>query len=470
MSGTGQTDPSTWTLTQAAGAIRDKTISALALTQACLYRIDALQPALNAFIEVNRQGALAAARAADERQAAGLPCGPLHGVPLAHKDMFYRAGQVTEGGSKIWAGRVHAETAVVLERLDAAGALDLGRLNMAEFAMGPTGHNAHHGRARNPVRTDLITGGSSSGSAAAVAAGMVFGALGSDTGGSIRLPAAICGVAGLKPTQGRVSLVNAMPLSKSMDCIGPLARTVADVAALFAVIADPLDRDIQPAAPWASGSPSLVGCRIGVPAAFYGDDLDSEVAAALDASRAVLVSLGAQVVAVEAPDIDMLCELAGFVSMVEAAEEHRDRLASRPGDYGPQVLARLLNGQGMSRQDYSRALDARPGLRQILLDAFERCDVIQMPVLAKPPPSAETVDVDGGPELHKMIASLTRYTRPISYLGLPSLALPIGFTRSGLPLSMQLVGPPMAEASVLAVGQAYERAMDGRESASMPSA
>jgi aspartyl-tRNA(Asn)/glutamyl-tRNA(Gln) amidotransferase subunit A len=454
-------DPAAWTLVQAVSAVREGVISSEVLTRLCLARIDALQPALNAFIAVDRDGAIAAARTADARRAAGAPCGPLHGAPLAHKDMFYRAGGVTAGGSKIWADRRNAETATVLQRLDASGALDLGRLNMAEFAMGPTGHNAHYGRVRNPVRPDLITGGSSSGSAAAVRSGMVFGALGSDTGGSIRLPAAICGAAGLKPGLGRVSVANVMPLSVSMDCIGPIARTVADVAALFAVIADPAPSNAPASPPWASSAAGearpLAGCTVGVPDAFHGDDLDGEVAAALDSSRAILASLGARVVAVTAPDIDLLGELAGVVSMVEASEEHRERLGARAADYGPQVRARLLNGLAMSRDDYRRALQERPRLQAVMAEAFAHCDVIHMPVLAIPPPSADTVDVEGGPELQAMVGALTRYTRPISYLGLPALAQPVGSTRSGLPLSMQLVGPPMGEAALLAIGQAYER-------------
>jgi aspartyl-tRNA(Asn)/glutamyl-tRNA(Gln) amidotransferase subunit A len=453
-------DPLAWTLVEAAEAVRRGAISSEALTGLCLERIDRLQPSLNAFIGVDGDRALAAARAADARLASGAEIGPLHGVPLAHKDMFYRAGAVTTGGSRIWRDRVREHTAEVLTRLDTAGAIELGRLNLSEFALGPTGQNAHHGRACNPWDPALITGGSSSGSAAAVAAGMAFGALGSDTGGSIRLPAALCGVAGLKPSHGRVSVRDVMPLAPSMDCVGPLARSVADLALIFAVLTD-ASAETPPDPAWAAAAladrPSLQGVRIGIPQGLDREDLEAEVAASLAKSRADLERLGARLVTIAMPDIDTLCDLAGVVSMYEAAETHADDFAARPEDYGPQVRSRLAKAQEITPEDYARALKAQPEMLKIMATAFEACDVIHMPALGVTPPRAETVDVDGGPALVAMIASLTRFCRPISYLGLPALAQPTGFTRAGLPLSMQWVAPPMAEAALFAVGGAFER-------------
>jgi aspartyl-tRNA(Asn)/glutamyl-tRNA(Gln) amidotransferase subunit A len=378
--------------------------------------------------------------------------------------MFHRAGEVTTCGSKIRRDQVQRRTAEVLTRLDAAGAVTLGRLNLSEFALGPTGQNAHYGRARNPWDPEVIAGGSSSGSAAAVAAGMAFAALGSDTGGSIRLPAALCGVAGLKPTQGRVSASEIMPLSPSMDCVGPLARSVADLALVFAVLTDP-SAATTPAPAWAADAladrPSLAGVRIGVPDSLDRDDLDDEVAVNLAESRADLQALGARMVPIILPDLDVLCDLANAVSMYEAARTHAEDFAARPGDYGPQVRSRLSKANEISPEEYARALTTRPEMRKAVADAFEACDLIHMPVLSVTPPRADAVDVDGGPALAAMIASLTRYTRPISYLGLPALAQPTGFSRSGLPLSMQWIAPPQAEAALLAAGQAFERLRGG---------
>ncbi len=456
----GDDDPLAWTLVQAADAVRTGAISSEALTGLCLERIDQLQPSLNAFISVERDRALAAAREADSRLASGAEVGPLHGVPMAHKDMFFRAGAVTTGGSRIWRDRVREHTAEVLTRLDGAGAIELGRLNLSEFALGPTGQNAHHGRARNPWDPAVITGGSSSGSAAAVAAGMAFAALGSDTGGSIRLPAALCGVAGLKPSHGRVSTRDVMPLAPSMDCVGPLARSVADLALIFAVLTD-TSADAPPKPAWAAAAladrPSLQGVRIGIPAGLDRETLDAEVAASLAESRADLEALGARSVTIAMPDIDTLCDLANTVSMYEAARTHAGDFATRPEDYGPQVRSRLAKAHEIGPEDYARALKARPEMLEVMATAFEACDVIHMPVLGVTPPRADAVDVDGGPALAAMIASLTRFCRPISYLGLPALAQPSGFTRAGLPLSMQWVAPPLAEAALFAIGGAFER-------------
>ncbi len=290
-------------LAEAAAAIRARRVSSVELTQAALARAEALQPSLNAFIAIEAEAALAAAQAADEAVAAGRPLGPLHGVPLAHKDMYDRAGQVTGCGSAIRAGHVAMTTSTAMARLEAAGALTIGRLNMSEFAMGPTGHNAHHGRARNPADPDRITGGSSSGSGAAVGAGIVRAALGSDTGGSIRLPAACCGVVGIKATQGRVSRHGAMPLSFSQDCVGPLAASVADAWLMLRLIAGPdgLDPTCADAAPLGPLADDMADLRIGLGGGPFAEGLAPEVAAAVaDAARA-LSPLAASVAPVGMP-------------------------------------------------------------------------------------------------------------------------------------------------------------------------
>ena len=291
------------TLTAVADAIRRRKVSSLEVTQSLLARIDRLQPQLNCFISIERDDVLKAARSADRRLARRGKIGPLHGVPLAHKDMFYRAGRIATCGSRILREHRQQVTATVIERLAAAGALWLGGLNMGEFASDPTGGNEHFGRCRNPWNPEYVTGGSSSGSAAAVAARLSYASLGSDTGGSIRTPAALCGVVGFKPTNGRVSVYGAMPRAWSHDCVGPLARTVRDCALIARVIAGADPRD-----PTASGEPvpdyarklrsGIKGVRIGVPANYFYDGVTADVQACMDASLAVLKSLGARIVKV----------------------------------------------------------------------------------------------------------------------------------------------------------------------------
>nr|WP_210272705.1 amidase [Chthonobacter rhizosphaerae] len=465
------------TLLEAAAAIRERRVSSVELTAACLARAEDWQPVANAFIAIEAETALATAARADAALAAGEPVGPFHGVPLAHKDMLYRPGRVTGCGSRIRAASVESTTATVLARLDAAGAVDLGRLNMSEFALGPTGLNHHHGRARNPWDPAVVTGGSSSGSGAAVAAGLAFGAIGSDTGGSIRLPAALCGIAGLKPTQGRVSRYGAMPLSFSQDCLGPMAPTVADVAAFYGVIAgaDPLD-PTSAAVPVDAPAPRerLDGVTVGVSSGWL-QDLDAETAAAHEEAHRALRDLGASLVDVQLPDPLDLGEFSNIVAMTEAAAIHGDWIRERPGDYGPQVLARLRQGMVIPGALYLRAIAMRAPLLERVVAAYGKADALVLPVVPFVPPTSADMDgaagaagVAGAAAIPQMVAAMARYTRPISYLGLPSLAQPIGRSQSGLPIAMQTVGRPFAEAAILSVGMAYEVAT-GQARRALPS-
>src|ERR1700726_446917 len=298
------TEPALMSLTEVAQAIAQKRLSSREATKSCLERIARWQPYLNAFMVIEADAALAAADAADAALAKGKLSGPLHGVPMAHKDMYYDAGRVVTCGSKIRRDFVPTSTSTALQRLKDAGSIRLGSLQMVEFAYGPTGHNAHYGAVHNPFALDHITGGSSSGSGSAVAARLTFAALGSDTGGSIRMPAHFCGVTGLKTTYGRISRAGAMPLSQSLDTVGPLARSAEDCALLLGLMAgaDPED-------PTAIGGPvpdytaalrePVKGLTFGVPAAFYVDDLDPEVARVLDETKATLEREGAHAVQVE---------------------------------------------------------------------------------------------------------------------------------------------------------------------------
>jgi aspartyl-tRNA(Asn)/glutamyl-tRNA(Gln) amidotransferase subunit A len=463
-------DPTALTLREAAAAIAQGKLSAEELAEACLDRVERLQPVLNIFISVTAEKARQRAREADAAVKAGRSLGPTHGVPLAHKDMFYRAGEVCTCGSKIRRDFVPDHTATVLRCFDAAGAIEIGHLNMAEFAMGPTGHNEHYGRCRNPWNPDHITGGSSSGSGAAVAAALVFGALGSDTGGSVRLPAAACGVVGIKPTLGRVSRYGTMPLSHSLDCIGVLARSVGDCARLLSLIAGADERDgmtsRRPVPDYEHGleeaaqAGALTGVRIGIPNRYYFDDIDPEVAALIADSRRVLESRGAKVVDVPVGDHGALNDLSNAVLWPEAAGLHLEWLRERPQDYAKQSRARLLVGLGVPATLYGEALRARARLlEELLRDAFTKCDVLHVPVLKRPVPTAAETDVGGGAAMQQVLGQIVANTRPFNFLGLPGLSVPIGLTGNGLPQAMQLVGRPFREDLLFRIGAAYEAAV-----------
>jgi aspartyl-tRNA(Asn)/glutamyl-tRNA(Gln) amidotransferase subunit A len=455
------------TLTEVAARIRAREVSATEVLDAVLARAKAVQPKLNCFLRIDEALARSAAQLADAELARGHLRGPLHGVPLAHKDMFYRAGVPSSCGSRVRGREPETATATVLKRLDAAGAIQFGVLHMAEFAYGPTGHNHHDGPCRNPWNTAHVTGGSSSGSGASVAARAGFAALGSDTGGSVRLPAAICGITGLKVTYGRISRAGAMPLSFSMDSIGPLARSAADCAALLGVLAGP-----DPADPTASGEavpdysarlPQPVkGLRVGVPTTYFTDDMDPGVGAALTESIKALESLGCVIVPVTLPAEMAAIDAAGtHLIAAEAAAYHGNWLRTRAEGYSPQVRARLERGLALPAARYIDALRLRgPALAAFSQAVFAKVDVLHAPVLPIPTPTIAETDVGGAPTMDRTLALMTRFTRPFNYLGVPSLALPCGFLASGLPVSMQLVGRPFDEATILALGHAFQQATD----------
>ncbi|WP_029587512.1 Asp-tRNA(Asn)/Glu-tRNA(Gln) amidotransferase GatCAB subunit A [Bradyrhizobium sp. URHD0069] len=464
------TEPALMSLTSVAEAIADKRVSSREVAKSCLDRVEQWQPRLNAFMAIESEEALAAADAADAALAKGKSSGVLHGVPLAHKDMYYEAGKVVTCGSKIRRDFVATTTSTALQRLKDAGTIRLGSLQMSEFAYGPTGHNAHYGAVHNPWAVDHITGGSSSGSGSAVAARLTFAALGSDTGGSIRMPAHFCGVTGLKTTVGRISRAGAMPLSQSLDTVGPLARTAEDCALLLGLMAgaDPQDPTaITGPLPdyMAATREPIKGLTIGVPTAFYVDDLDSEVARILDETVALLKREGANVVQVELPDQRQLTAACQLVLAVEAAAFHKRWLIERPQDYGPQVLMRLQNGLAIPGVSYLEAMRWRGPALSAYLAAVAGVDAVVAPVAPVAAPTIAESDVGNSPDAEAVIQRLTRFTRPINYLGLPSLSIPAGFTRGGLPVGMQLVGRPFDEAMLLRIGAAFQRASDFHERA-----
>lgn len=453
-----------WSLVATAQAIAARKVSAREVTQAALARIASRQSRLNAFVRVDEAGALAAAEAADTAQAAGVKLGPLHGVPLAHKDMFYRPGVTVTCGSAVRRHFKPDYLATVLARLDAAGAVTVGALNMSEFANGPTGHNVHFGPTHNPWNLDHITGGSSSGSGTAVAGRLVYGSLGSDTGGSIRLPGGICGVYGLKPTQGRVSRWGAMGLSFSLDTIGPLARTAADCARIMGVIAGPDAQDATaqpvPVDDYEGGlGGSAKGLRIAVASNHYWDGMDGEVGGVLEAALAEFGRQGASVARRTVPYHDELRGLGTIVISAEFCALHDDWLRNQHDLYAPLVRARMKQGFGFSAVEYLKAVQVRPRITKAFVDdVFGMADALFLPVLRFPVPRIADTDVGDGANMNEVLGSLNHCTWPMNYLGLPGLSVPAGFTRSGLPVGFQLVGRPFAEAKLLQIAAAYERA------------
>ncbi|MDH6267504.1 aspartyl-tRNA(Asn)/glutamyl-tRNA(Gln) amidotransferase subunit A [Rhizobium sp. SG_E_25_P2] len=447
------------TLAEAARLIRSRQTSSEDLTRAALARARSSQERLNAFIEIEEDAAILAAKMADRALAEELPVGPLHGVPLAHKDMFDRQGFVSGCGSLIRGSYRATQTSTVMRRLAEAGAVSIGRLNMSEFAMGPTGHNAHHGRATNPIDGARVTGGSSSGSGAAVGGGVVLAALGSDTGGSIRLPAACCGVVGIKPTQGRISRHGVMPLSFSQDCVGPLARSVEDAWTMLKVVAGPDGRDPTciEAKPLEDFTLSPSEIRIGVLGGLFGEDLTSPVAKGMEMAISTLAAAGASVSAASAADLKDVAELANVVAMAEAGAQHFDWMRDRPDEYGPQVRMRLSQSLAIPAPIYLRALQIRSVMLASFLEtAFERADVLIAPVMPFAPPLSADVDVGDSPEMNRVVAAMTRFTRPFSYLGLPVVAVPVAETAEGLPISVQCVARPWREDLAAAVAASLE--------------
>jgi aspartyl-tRNA(Asn)/glutamyl-tRNA(Gln) amidotransferase subunit A len=450
------------TIREAGAAIRNGTVSSVELTTAALERIQRLDPQLNSFLNVTAGPALAQARKADEELAADHDRGPLHGIPIALKDLFLTRGIHTTAGSKIYEHFVPEIDSAVGEKLAEAGTVLIGKLNMHELAYGITSANPHFGPVRNPWNTAHSPGGSSGGSGAAVAAGFVFAAMGSDTGGSIRIPASFCGTAGIKPTYGRVSRYGTFPLGYSLDHMGPLTRTVRDSALVLNAIAghDPRDpassrRPVPDFVP-ADGC-SIRGVRIGVPKSFFFDRLDTGVESAVRAALALADKLGAEIKPVSVPDIVALNAVARVTLLAEASAVHETHLEKR-SQFGPDVLALLDQGRLVPATDYVNAQRLRRRLAREFNALWESMDCIVTPATPAPAPRiGETIVRLGGEDEDVRLAA-TRLVRGINPLGLPALSLPCGITESGLPVGLQIVGRAFDEAGILRVGAALEDA------------
>ncbi len=453
-----------WTVATLGRAIAARKISPVEATRACLERIERLDGRIHAFITIDAEGALATARALEEELGAGRSRGPLHGVPLAYKDLCHVPGLPTSCGTKTREYFAPPIECTATARLRDAGAVTLGKLNMTELAMGPFGDNAHHGDVQNPWKPGHCAGGSSSGSAAAVAAGFALATLGSDTGGSIRLPAACCGVVGLKPTYGRVSRAGAMPLSWSMDHLGPLTRTVADAALLLEIVAGYDSRD-----PTSSrrGVPyyqrmlegPIADLRLGVPENYYFDGIDPEMDAAVRAAADVLGGLGVRVTPLRVPDPRALTDIGNVISRSESAALHARLARDRPHELQPAVRARLEVGFHISAHDYLQALRLRSRLtREFIAEVFAEVDALVVPVIPEPAPALEAAKAGSVDDVVSRMGRFSRLTRPFNGLGLPALTVPCGLSSDGRPLALQIVGRAFDEATILRLGHAYQRA------------
>jgi aspartyl-tRNA(Asn)/glutamyl-tRNA(Gln) amidotransferase subunit A len=448
-------------LTGVANAIRAGETTASAVVGGCLDAISRTEH--SGFIRVREEARQEALRA----DAAAAPTGPLHGVPFARKDMYFRAGELCECGSRILAGYRPDTTATVVARLEAAGAIDIGALHMSEFAMGPTGLNAHLGQARNPWSADHVTGGSSSGSGMAVGGRLVCAALGSDTGGSIRMPAAICGVTGIKPTQHLVSVYGAMPLAPSLDNVGFLAQTARDCARLMSAVVgpDPLDPGCiaTETVDYEEGIDRPLGPDVKIAVPVLGDDasVSKEVRSLIDAAVATFARAGVTIVPVALPDVKELGTLSALIAGAEAAAMHRRWLAERGEEYGGQVRRRIERGLVYPAVRYIEALRLRPILLQrFIAQCLPDVDALVLPALPFAVPAIADTHGHTPAEFERIFGEMSFWSRGINYLGLPGLAVPIGFTGNGLPSGMQLIGRPLSERTLFRIGHQYQQLTD----------
>ena len=454
-------DVAALTLKEASEQLRRRAVSAVELTQACLERIETHNPALNAFITVTADRALAAAREMDAERQRGRWRGPLHGVPFALKDNLDTAGIPTTAASELFKDRVPSEDAEVVRRLKGAGAILVGKTNLHEFAYGGSSTVSHFGPVRNPWALERIPGGSSGGSAAATAAGLCFGSLGTDTAGSVRMPASYCGVVGFKPTYGRISNRGVIPLSWTLDHVGPLCRTVEDTALLLGIIAgfdalEPTSVDM----PVPDYSRALrmrtSGFRVGIPRTPFFDNLDPEIEKAVNTALEVLNRLTAGIQEVKLPAIAAIgaSPIHRAIFGPEAFAFHSQWLAASPEKYQSPTRERLVAfSSPVTQQDYVRARHQCDVLRREIVEIFAAVDLVVTPTVAAPPstiePLAQHADLDPG---------RTRNVWPFAVYGLPAISVPCGFTTAGLPVGLQIIGAPFAEGTVLALAHAYEQA------------
>lgn len=449
---------------EAARLLRRKEISPVDLVEESLARIERGNPGINAFLTVLAESARRQARVAERELRRGAAKSPLHGIPIALKDNFYTRGVRTTAGSKILAEFIPNEDSEVAARLAAAGAILLGKTNMHEFAYGITSENPHYGPVHNPWALDRISGGSSGGSAAAVAAGMCFAATGTDTGGSIRVPASLCGIVGLKPTYGLVSVGGTIPLAPHFDHVGPLARSVTDACILLESMAGKYPRgSARPNHRTLRGNrPRRI--RIGWPKAYYFERVDTDVRRLVErAAQTLAKTLNARVVEVPLARLNDEVESATSVIVAEASYYHESQgyFPARAAEYGDDVRGHLEWGARLPAVDYMRGLAAKQVVESEFDVAFEKVDVIVAPATPIPAPRIGDTDIRVEGERETTVrAELLRMTRPANISGHPAISIPCGFTPAGLPVGLQLIGAKWGEAKLLSVASAYEDATE----------
>jgi aspartyl-tRNA(Asn)/glutamyl-tRNA(Gln) amidotransferase subunit A len=446
------------TLEQQIERLQQRRLTAVELVSDALRAAQDWQGTVNAFVRVDAESALAAAEASDKRRSEGQSLSIVDGIPLALKDMFDRPGYPCRFGSRFLQDPTQ-DPATIVQALQDAGTIILGALNMAEFALGPTGHNSVFGHCRNPWNPEHITGGSSSGAAAAVAVAIVTGSIGSDSGGSIRIPAACCGVVGLKPTHGRVSVEGVMPLTPSLDCVGPFGRTAADCERLFRLIASPGPRgpDTSARSRFEADISDLAHVQLAYPIDAIAGDTSPEIISAIDTAADQFARLGARIVPSRLPNIPALHALAETIQHSETSAVHRERLRQHRALYTPHILRRVEAGLSVMASDYIHALEQRAAYRSAFVaETLGNAHALMVPVLGLPVPRIDATDeaaVGGSPEI---VARMTRWTRWVSYLGVPALSLPCGFDQSGLPIGLQLVGRPFSEMTLLKLARCFQ--------------
>jgi aspartyl-tRNA(Asn)/glutamyl-tRNA(Gln) amidotransferase subunit A len=454
-------------LSEASQLVRSKKVSPVELARECLSRIERLNPKLNAFITVTADSALAEARQAEAEIQRDRWRGPLHGIPIALKDLVDTAGVRSTAASGLFKDRVPTQDAEIVRRLKAAGAVLLGKLNLHEFAYGGSSAIGYFGPVHNPWNLDYSPGGSSGGSAAAVAAQLCYGAIGSDTGGSIRQPAGYCGIVGLKPTYGRVSTSGVIPLSWSLDHLGPITRTAMDAALMLQVIAgyDPQDTtsiDVPVpdyAATIAARTSSL---RLGILRDYFYDALNPEIQAAMDAAPSVLKTLTRtqRDIAPLATDSTYSSVMDPYVTILraEAYAYHKEYVSKSPELYQAQTLKRIQAGADITTSAYIQARRQLEQIRRSVSRVFESVDLLITPTTCVPP--FAIADLADPNTLREKELLMLRNTRPFNMIGLPTVSVPCGFTRADLPIGMQITGPPGGEATVLRLAYAYEQATE----------